>query len=222
MTDQPSVAARLSEVRARIDRAARGAGRDPTSVRLVAVSKEVPVAAIGEAIAAGQRHFGENRAQELAHKAGAVAGVEWHFLGRLQRNKVKVMAGTVAWWHSIDRAELVTALARHAPGTRALVQVNVAGEDTKAGCRPGDAAGLVDLARNRGLDVVGLMTVPPADEDPRPHFARLAALAAACACPELSMGMTGDFEAAIAEGATMVRIGSAIFGPRPSSAGLRR
>ena len=209
-----TIAERLREVLERVDVAARAANRDPSAVRLVAISKEHPVDAVLEAHAAGQLDFGENRAQELLAKAPAVSGAEWHFVGRVQRNKVKALAPLVRWWHSVDRVTLADELARHAAGARVLVQVNVAGEETKAGCAPGETAALVEHARRVGLDVVGLMTVPPADEDPRSHFARLRALAEACAVAELSMGMTGDFEAAIAEGATIVRVGTAIFGPR--------
>ena len=146
----------------------------------------------------------------------------WHFIGRLQRNKVRVLAGVVDRWHSIDRPELVDPLARHAPGARVLVEVNLSGEPQKGGCPPDETRALVDRLRGAGLAVDGLMTVPAAEGDPRPTFAALRELAESLGLPELSMGMTGDFEAAIAEGATIVRIGSAIFGPRPGAAGLRR
>jgi uncharacterized pyridoxal phosphate-containing UPF0001 family protein len=138
----------------------------------------------------------------------------WHFLGRLQRNKVRSLAARVTWWQSVDRDPLGTAIARHAPGARVLVEVNLAGEPQKGGCAPGDAARLVDAFRKAGLRVEGLMTIPPAGEDPRPWFAALRELADALGVHELSMGMTDDFEAAVAEGATMVRIGRAIFGAR--------
>src|SRR6185295_10067828 len=129
----------------RIAAAARAAGRDPSAVTLVAVSKEVDADAVMEAIAAGQHDFGENRAQELERKVAAIAATPaWHFIGRLQRNKVKAIAGAVALWQSIDRAEVGAAVATHAPGARVLVQVNVGGEEQKGGCAPAETAALVD------------------------------------------------------------------------------
>jgi pyridoxal phosphate enzyme (YggS family) len=221
-----TVAARLAEVRDRIARAARASGRGPEEVTLVAVSKEQPVAGVVAALEAGQRVFGENRAQELVAKASELAGVDprptWHFVGRLQRNKVRTLAPRVALWHSIDRTELVPELARLAQRAPVLVQVNVAGETQKGGCAPADTAGLIDRLRDAGIDVVGLMTVPPAGADPRPTFAALRDLGQRLGVHELSMGMTDDFELAIGEGATMVRVGSAVFGPRPGPAVLRR
>jgi PLP dependent protein len=210
---------RLGEVRERIADAARAAGRDPSAVTLVAVSKEVDVDAVVEAVAAGQHDFGENRAQELERKAAAIDGgiaalPVWHFIGRLQRNKVKPIAAEVSLWQSVDRIEIGAAIARHAPGARVLVQVNVGGEAQKGGCEPGDAAGVVEGLVGLGLTVEGLMTVPPQLGDPRPHFATLRELAASLDLRTLSMGMSGDFEAAIGEGATIVRVGTAVFGPR--------
>jgi hypothetical protein len=211
------VAARLAEVRDRIAHAAREAGRDPNDVRLVAVSKEASVGAVRDAIAAGQRDFGENRAQELAAKADAVtnAALHWHFIGRLQRNKVKAIAGVVSLWQSVDRLELGELIARHAPGARVLVQIRLGGEDTKGGCDPAEADALSAGLTGLGLAVEGLMTVPPHHEDPRPYFATLRELAARLGLQTLSMGMSGDYEAAIAEGATLVRVGTAVFGARP-------
>jgi pyridoxal phosphate enzyme (YggS family) len=216
------VAAALAEVRERIAAAARGAGRHPEAVRLVAATKTVPPERVAEAVALGVADVGENRAQELLAKAEAfdqrppatTEAVCWHFLGRLQRNKVRGLASRVTWWQSVDREPLGTAIARHAPGARVLVEVNIAGEPQKGGCAPGDAARLADALRQAGLRVEGLMTIPPAADDPRPWFAALRELAGELGAPELSMGMTDDFEAAIAEGATMVRIGRAIFGAR--------
>jgi PLP dependent protein len=212
------VAAGLAEVQARIAAAARAAGRRPEDVTLVAVSKEHSVAAIEEALTAGQRIFGENRAQDLVAKAEVLAGHApepiWHFVGRLQRNKVRMLAAHVRLWHSIDRPELGPELARHAPGAHVLVQVNLAGEAQKGGCAPVDAAPLVEQLRAHALDVAGLMTVPPAAADPRPYFAGLRALAQHLGLRELSMGMSVDYEAAIGEGATIVRVGSAVFGAR--------
>jgi len=215
------IAARLTEVRRRITDAARAAGRAPEDVQLVAVSKEVAADAVIAALSAGQRDFGENRAQELLAKvdrleAAPIAGTApvWHFIGRLQRNKVKAIAPSVALWHSVDRPELGTEIARHAPGAHVLVQVNVAGEDRKGGCPPGELTPLVELLRDLGLAVDGLMTVPPLVGDPRPHFAALRELAVQLDMAVLSMGMSGDFEAAIGEGSTLVRVGRAVFGPR--------
>jgi pyridoxal phosphate enzyme (YggS family) len=215
------IATNLTEIRERIAYAARAAGRSPEEVRLVAVSKEVDAAAVADAVAAGQHDFGENRAQELSSKVVALEpralDLAWHFIGRLQRNKVKSIAADVLLWHSIDRLELGTEIARHAPGARVLVQVNVSGEAQKGGCGPGDVPGLVDGLRDLALTVDGLMTVPPLVGDPRPHFAGLRDLASRLGLTTLSMGMSGDFEAAIGEGSTLVRVGRAVFGPRPST-----
>jgi pyridoxal phosphate enzyme (YggS family) len=200
-------------------------------VTLVVVSKTVPADRVREALDAGARDLGENRAQELVAKAAALRDMaladvvpppQWHFIGRLQRNKVKLLAGTVGLWHSIDRPELADPLARHAPGARVLVEVNLSDETQKGGCRPEDTAALVDVLTAAGLLVEGLMTVPAAAGDPRPAFAALRELAAGLGLATLSMGMTGDFEAAISEGATIVRVGSAVFGPREGTEGMRR
>jgi pyridoxal phosphate enzyme (YggS family) len=213
------VAARVAAVRERIDVAARRAGRSPASVTLVAATKTVPVELVRAGVTAGLRDLGENRAQELLEKAPALA-VEanpprWHFLGALQRNKVRALASWVVLWHSVDRESLGAEIARRAPGTRVLVEVNLASEPQKAGCLPVTAPALVDALRAQGLEVAGLMTIPPAADDARPWFARLRELAVSLELPELSMGMTADFEAAIEEGATIVRVGTALFGPRP-------
>jgi PLP dependent protein len=221
-----TIADRLSEVHARIADAARVAGRDASEITLVAVSKEVAADAVVEAMTAGQHDFGENRAQELATKVAglgrdATDAAVWHFIGRLQRNKIKLVAPWVQLWHSVDRTEIGEAIARHAPGARVLVQVNVAGEAQKGGCRPQDTAAIVAALRDLGLAVEGLMTVPPHARDPRPHFAALRSLATDLGLGTLSMGMSDDFEAAIAEGSTAVRVGSAIFGHRPSTTELR-
>jgi PLP dependent protein len=195
-------------------------------VTLVVVSKTVPEDRVREAHAAGVRDLGENRAQELVAKAVALADVvpppRWHFIGRLQRNKVKPLAAHVDLWHSIDRPELAEPLSRHAPGARVLVEVNLSGEAQKGGCRPDDTGSIVDVLNAAGLVVEGLMTVPAAVGDPRPAFAALRELAGRLGLAGLSMGMTADFEAAISEGATIVRVGSAVFGPREGTNGLRR
>jgi pyridoxal phosphate enzyme (YggS family) len=231
MSDGPEIAPEavcehLAEVRERMAAAARAAGRPADAVTLVAISKEQPDAAVAAALACGHDHFGENRAQALVARAHSFATSDpapiWHFVGRLQRNKVRSLAPHVARWHSIDRPELGPELARHAPGTPAFVQVNVAREPQKGGCAPEATAGLIEALRMAGVHVDGLMTVPPVDDDPRPHFAALRTLAEQVGVPGLSMGMSGDFEAAIAEGATYVRVGSAVFGPRPGGVGLRR
>jgi PLP dependent protein len=220
------VRARLAEVRDRIAHAAAAAGRRPQEVTLVAVSKEHTAPAVAIALGAGQRVFGENRAQDLVAKADELADHDprpsWHFVGRLQRNKVRMLAPHVELWHSIDRAELVPELARFAPRARVLVQVNVAGEEQKGGCAPADTDSLIERLRAAEIDVGGLMTVPPAGLDPRPTFAALRDLGQRFGVHELSMGMTDDFELAIGEGATMVRVGGAVFGPRTGHVGLRR
>jgi pyridoxal phosphate enzyme (YggS family) len=212
-----SLAERLAAVRARIDAACARAGRDAGTVTLVAVSKTVPWPRVQELLDLGQRDLGENRAQELVEKLPHLHGdPRIHFVGRLQRNKVARLAPVVARWHSVDGAALGESIARHAPGADVLVQVNVGDEPQKGGVAPGDVPGLVDALRDLGLDVTGLMTVPPLGEDPRPHFARLRELAEPLALTDLSMGMTGDFEVAIEEGATIVRVGTALFGVRES------
>jgi PLP dependent protein len=216
------VAAAVDEVRARIVAAARAAGREPDEVRLVAATKTVPAERVADVLALGVKDVGENRAQELLAKADALtttalsedADVCWHFLGRLQRNKVRSLAGTVTWWQSVDREALGVAIARHAPGAQVLVEVNLAGEPQKGGCAPADAPRLVDALRDMGLRVEGLMTIPPAGDDPRRWFAALRELGDDLGVDQLSMGMTDDYETAVEEGATMVRVGRAIFGAR--------
>jgi len=219
-----SVAEGLLAVRARIAAAARAAGRDPASVTLVAVSKRQPLSAIREAYAAGHRVFGENYVQEWVEKADALASelpdLRWHFIGHLQRNKARPLVERHAWLETLDSPKLVRALARQAP-ERPLsvsIQVNVAREAQKSGVLPEDLDALVACVRAEPtLQLEGLMTVPPADADPsraRPHFETLAALAEAHGLDSLSMGMSADLEVAIAAGATLVRVGTAIFGAR--------
>ena len=213
------IPANVAEVRARIDAAALRVGRDPAEITLLAATKTVPVERVAEVVAAGVVDLGENRAQELLAKAPALVGLgpSWHFLGGLQRNKVKALAPWVACWQSVDREALGDSIARHAPGSRVLVEVNLAGEPQKAGCRPEALAGLIDSLVGQGLVVDGLMTVPPHGDDPRPWFVRLRGLADERGLANLSMGMTDDFEVAVEEGATMVRVGRALFGPRHHS-----
>jgi pyridoxal phosphate enzyme (YggS family) len=222
-----TIASALEGVRERIAAAARASGREPNDVTLVVVTKEVSLDAIREVVDAGATDLGENRAQELVPKAEAIArdatfAPRWHFIGRLQRNKVRAAAPHIALWQSIDREDLAREVAQRAPGAAMLVQVNVAGEPQKGGCDPRAVGGLVDVCRVLGCRVEGLMTVPPAVGDPRPVFARLRQMTDDLGLSVCSMGMSGDFEIAIAEGATMVRVGSAVFGPRPGSAGVRR
>ena len=226
-----SVAARLASVRQRIEAAARAAGRSPQEITLIAVSKFHPVGAIAEAAAAGARDFGENYVQELLDKRGMVtAPVTWHFIGRLQRNKVRMIAGKVALIHAVDSLELATEISKRAIAVGApqpvLLSVNAAGEASKGGVAPGDLpALLLATAALPGLRVEGLMTMPPPSETPgtsAPYFAALRALrdqlsTPARPLPTLSMGMSDDLDDAIAHGATHVRIGTAIFGPRPGS-----
>jgi hypothetical protein len=217
MTD---VAARWREVRARVDAACARAGRDPADVTVVAVAKTQPAEAVRAAVAAGAVDIGENYAQELAGKRAEVAGARWHFIGRLQRNKAKLVAGQVALVHAVDSVELAAELGKRAGAGGAvqpvLLAVNVAGEASKGGVALDAAPALAaELAAVAGVRLDGLMTMPPPDVDPRPAFEALRALRDRLELRLLSMGMSGDFEAAIACGATHVRIGTAIFGERP-------
>jgi hypothetical protein len=219
-----TIADNWAAVRARVAAACERAGRDPSEVTIVAVSKMHSAAAVREAAAAGATDFGENYAQELAAKRGdCPADVRWHFIGRLQRNKAKLVAGQVALVHAVDSVELAAELGkRAAPVVQPiLLAVNVAGEDTKGGIAPVAAETVARaIAATAGVRFDGLMTMPPPGLDPVPHFRALAELrtrlADALGTPlaVLSMGMSGDFEAAIACGSTHVRIGTAIFGIR--------
>jgi len=231
VTRAEQIAANLAEVRARIAAAARAAGRPPESVRLLAVSKKMPADDVRAAIVAGQRAFGENYAQELRDKSALLAEgpalptpPEWHFIGPLQANKVKYVAGKVALLHSLGSPALLDAIEARGAPQACLVQVNVAGEASKSGLAPADLPALLDrFAALKHARCEGLMLIPPRG-DARPHFAALRALRdkeAAITRPnvdlrELSMGMTEDLEVAVAEGATIVRVGTAIFGPRPT------
>ena len=192
---------------------------------MVAVTKGFGADAVAAAIEAGLADIGENYAQELLAKAGdlsyqpdAALQPRWHFIGRLQRNKIRKIAGLVHLWQSVDRPELATEIARRAPGARVLVQVDIAGMGGRGGCAPEDTAGLVQHCRDAGLEVAGLMAVgaPGQPEEARPGFRLLASQAEYLGLAELSMGMTDDMEVAVEEGATMVRVGTALFGPRPS------
>jgi PLP dependent protein len=213
------VAAGLARVRERIAAASSRARRDPASVRLVAVSKTKPVDLLRAAQAAGQTTFGENYAQELREKAEALPGVEWHFIGALQTNKAKMVVGRAALIHTCDRLALAQELSKRAKAAgvtqRVLLEVNVGREPQKAGALPEDVPALLEKLRALpSLTPEGLMCIPPAEGDPRPHFRSLRQLAGGLALRELSMGMSADFEIAIEEGATLVRVGTAIFGER--------
>ena len=222
---------RLADVRARVARAARTAGRDPSDVKLLAVSKGFAIEQIRQAAGAGQLAFGENRVQEAEAKVAELPALEWHLIGQLQRNKARLACELFSAVHAVDRAELAQALARHAAAlgrrVRVLVQVNIDAEPKKGGTAPADTAALVrEIVSLPALELAGLMAIPRARPDPeqmRPAFARLRGLREQIRLQapegprleELSMGMSDDFEIAIQEGATIVRVGSAIFGARP-------
>jgi pyridoxal phosphate enzyme (YggS family) len=227
-----SIADRLASIRERIAAAARSVSRDPSSIRLVAVSKTFPIDAIREAYAAGQRDFGENRVQEALQKidSGTDLEIRWHLLGHLQTNKARKAGPAFAAIHSVDNVELlqkIDAAAADAGRTpELLIQVDLAGEATKFGTPPEEVPRLFDAAAAcTAARVTGLMTLPPvpdSPEDARPWFRKLRDLrdqwlAAGVPEPmlrELSMGMSADFEVAIQEGSTIVRVGTAIFGSR--------
>ena len=227
-----SIADRLTEVRARIAAAARSAGRDPASVLLVAISKTFPVDRVRDAYAAGQRDFGENRVQEALDKIDATRGLplRWHLVGHLQSNKARRAAAAFAAIQSVDSAALLQKVDEGAAEAGAspelLIQIALAGEAAKFGVPPAGVPPLFEAAaRLRAARLVGVMTLPPypeTPEDSRPWFRRLrelrdgwlAAGVPAAMLRELSMGMSGDFEVAVQEGATIVRVGTAIFGRR--------
>ncbi len=231
-----TIAERVARVRERIDAAARRAGRAASDVTLVAASKTVPPEVVLSAHRAGIALFGENRVQEAEAKAAAiesaaeVGAIRWHLIGPLQRNKARRAVALFELIHSVDSVRLGETLDRlgRERGTvvEALLEVNVGGEASKAGVAPGGAAPLARALSGRdGLRIRGLMTIPPPVDDPddaRPYFRALRAVAAEIAAlrlpgvamHELSMGMTDDFETAIEEGATMIRVGRALFGPR--------
>lgn len=220
-----TIAAHLQEIRQEIAAAEQAAGRAPGSVQLCAVSKTFPPEAILEAMAAGQTVFGESRVQEALTKIPQLPPASWHFIGHLQSNKVRKVLPLCELFHSVDSADLARDISRIAQELglrrRILLQVNVAGDAAKFGF---DAASVTEalpaLLSLPGVEIAGLMTIPPLEGEPRPHFAALRALRdrlasqTGCPLPELSMGMSGDFADAIAEGATIVRVGSAIFGSR--------
>lgn len=231
-TGADAIAGHVREVLERISRAADRAGRRPDTIRLVAVTKSVPVERIRPAVEAGVRIIGENRLQEALQKIEALGGrdLRWHFIGRLQRRKVKAVVGKFELIHSVDSVELAAEIDRRAreAGLQqgVLLEINVGREATKTGFSPDEAADAVAaLDAMPNLAVKGLMAIPPpapGADAARPHFQAMRELARSLASPrlkrvrmeELSMGMSRDFEVAVEEGATMVRIGTAIFGER--------
>ena len=229
------IEARLEQVRERIRRAAHRSGRHPDQVRLVAVGKTFPADVLRRAVAAGQRRIGENRVQEAEAKAPELPGeIEWHLVGHLQGNKARRAAQLFDWIHSVDSPRLARRLSESAREAERhldiLVQVDLAGEPGRAGVAPGDLRPLLEsIGPLSNLRLRGLMTLPPVTATPggaRPHFRRLRELKESAQrhglLPEradLSMGMSGDYEIAVEEGATLVRVGSAVFGPRPGISG---
>lgn len=228
-----SIAANLQAVRARIAAACVAAGRPLDAAQLLAVSKTWPAASVREAAAAGQRAFGENYVQEAVGKAAELAAdlaapkLDWHFIGPLQSNKTRAVAEHFAWVHSVDRLKIAERLAAQRPPgmppLQACIQVNVSGEASKSGCAPDQAAALAHaVAALPGLRLRGLMAIPEPGDDNRLQRSRFALLrqlrdrlnAEGLRLDTLSMGMSEDLEAAIMEGATIVRVGTAIFGKR--------
>jgi pyridoxal phosphate enzyme (YggS family) len=211
---------RLAEVRSAIAKSAATAGRRPEDVTLIAVSKTHTVEAIEPLIAAGQRDFGENRVQEAQAKWPAIkaGGIRLHLIGSLQSNKAADAVAMFDAIHSVDRSSLVDALAkemeRQDRRPDCFIQVNIGDEPQKGGCPVADLPALIDRARARTLPIVGLMCIPPAEVEAAPYFALLAKLARRHGVSGLSMGMSGDYETAVAIGATHVRVGTALFGAR--------
>ena len=225
------IAENLVEVRERISRAIQKSGREPDSARLITVSKQISVDRIEEARAAGAVVFGENKIQEAISKIEQMGaeGISWHFIGHLQKNKIKFLDERFDLIHSVDSFELAEKIAKHYHSEnrvqRILLQVNVSGEAAKFGMEPKELEKqMAEFFQLQGIQVEGLMTIPPFDSDPensRRHFSRLRELREqyekqnGLPLKELSMGMSNDFEVAVEEGATLVRVGTAIFGPRP-------
>jgi pyridoxal phosphate enzyme (YggS family) len=213
-----NVRERLASVRERIERA----GRDPSEVAIVAVTKGFGAEACLQALEAGLHILGENRVQEALEKMEAVPDAEWHLIGHLQTNKVKQAAGRFSLIQSVDSVRLAEAIAHVVPAQAVLVEVNVSREPQKSGADPDRALDVI--AEVAGLlDVRGLMAIGPSEGDPSPSFLELRNLRdraeqrLGARLPVLSMGMSGDFEAALAAGSTMLRLGTALFGPRPSA-----
>jgi pyridoxal phosphate enzyme (YggS family) len=223
MTTTPAsdLASRVAGVKARV----ANAGRDPDQIRIVAVTKGFDRSVVRAAVGAGLCDLGENYAQDLWSKAaGAPEGVRWHFLGPVQRNKVPRLAPLVHTWHAIDRSVAAAAVAKAAPGAEVMIEVNVTADPGKAGCLPAAVDDLVSECRALPLDVSGLMTVGPAGdpEGSRKCFRWLADKGRQLGLRELSMGMSDDFELAVEEGATTLRLGRVIFGPRPERVVVQR
>ena len=228
MATQYEIRERFTIVQARVGAAAYKAGRDASSIRLVLASKTQPSEAIRAAADAGARDFGENYVQEAIAKRAELSDltdIRWHLIGHLQTNKVKVAASAFTLIHSVDSVRLAESLARAQPSPRvhALIEVNLGGEASKTGVAPNGVAAILDAARDK-LEIDGLMTIPPpaaGAQAARPYFAQLRELRdrlarqSGYALSELSMGMSDDFEVAVEEGATIVRIGRAVFGERP-------
>lgn len=227
MLSDNEIATRLQTVRERIGAAARRSRRDASSICLVLASKQQPASAIRAAWKAGARDFGENYVQEAVAKRAELvdlADIRWHLIGHLQSNKARLAASAFALIHSVDSVRLVNALehARSSPRVRALIEVNLGAESSKSGVRPDEVADLLDASRDK-IEIAGLMTIPPPTATPelvRPYFAELRemrdrlAMETGITLSELSMGMSDDFEIAIEEGATIVRVGRAVFGER--------
>lgn len=232
---EETIRTRVEKVLERVDAAAARSGRSPSEVRLVAVTKTHPAERVAEAYDAGLRIFGENYVQEAEEKIGAFPGAEWHLIGKLQGNKVKKAVSLFGWIQTVDSPGLLAAVARRCAEAGktmpVLVEVNLAGEASKSGISPAELPALLSGAAGMpGVRLKGLMAVPPWSEDPeesRPYFARLREIlsglsgsgAASEGMTELSMGMSNDFEVAVEEGATMIRIGTALFGSRARRAG---
>jgi pyridoxal phosphate enzyme (YggS family) len=214
--DGRDLAERFAIVRARIERA----GGDPERVTVVAVTKGFGPEVVAQARALGHEDFGENYAADLLRKSASVADVRWHYLGAIQRSTARRLAAQVRLWQGVDGPVAGDRVARAQPGARVLVQVNVSGEPNKQGCTFEAAPGLVETLQRLRLDVRGVMAVGPTGppEAARAGFRRLRELADALGLAERSMGMSADLDVAVAEGATIVRLGTALFGPRPPRA----
>jgi hypothetical protein len=217
-----SPAERLETVQGSIARAAKLADRRPDEVTLIAVSKTHPAEAVRPLLEAGHRAFGENRVQEAEGKwpelRESYPDAELHLIGRLQSNKAEEAVRLFGWIHSVDRSSLVTALGRavqkEGKAPRCFLQVNIGDEPQKGGCAVADIPKLMEECQAAGLDLFGLMCIPPAEVEPAPYFALLATLARRHDVTGLSMGMSGDYESAVTIGATHVRVGTALFGER--------
>lgn len=212
----------LDDIQKRITAQARLADRAPNDITLIAVSKTRSAEQIAPLIAAGHRHFGENRVQEAAGKwpelSAQDTGLKLHMIGQLQSNKAAEAVALFDMIHSVDRLSLIKALGKAMASQDrqidCLLQVNIGGEEQKGGCAIGDIGALLEAAKTHGVPVTGLMCIPPADMEPAPHFALLDKLTREFGLAERSMGMSNDYDVAVTLGATMVRVGSALFGPR--------